>query len=327
MRAAGYEARGPAHDVLKVVELPDPHPGAGEVRIRIARSGINPGDTKKRAPWLGNSSPAYPLVIPHSDGAGVVDEIGKGVALSVGARVWCFGAQSYRAFGTAAEYVVLPESLVVPLPEHASFAAGACLGIPGITSHRLVFQGGPVNGRRVLVQGGAGAVGALAVRLAHAGGAEVFATVRDAAQADAAREAGAAHVFTTKGDALVSDVLAATSQKGVDRIIEVAFAANVRADEKMLAVGGCIASYATNEDEPTIPFWPLLFKDMTIYLCGSDDVPLDAKREAAKALDALIAAGWSGPVIAEELPLESIADAHDAVDRGARGRVLLRISG
>ncbi len=325
MRAAWYESRGPAAEVLRVGEIPDPHAGPGEVRIRIARSGINPGDVKKRAPWLGYTVPAYPRIIPHSDGAGTVDEVGAGVQLTVGARVWCFGAQSYRAFGTAAEYVVVPEALAVALPERASFAAGACLGIPGITAHRLVFHGDPVRGRRVLVQGGAGAVGALAVRLAVAGGAEVIATVRDAAQVEAVRAAGASHVLTTRGDELVVEVLAATEGRGVERIVEVAFAANVEVDTRLLAVGGTLASYATDAEQPKIPFWPLLFKDASIYLCGSDEVPLTAKREAATALNALLAQGWDGPPAGEELPLERIAEAHETVDRGARARVLLAL--
>ena len=327
MRAAWYESRGPAAEVLSVGEMPDPHPGPGEVRIRVARSGINPGDVKKRAPWLGYSKPAYPRIIPHSDGAGVIDEVGAGVQLAVGTRVWCFGAQSYRAFGTAAEYVVVPEALAVALPESASFAAGACLGIPGITAHRLVFHGDPVRGRRVLVQGGAGAVGALAVRLAAAGGAEVIATVRDEAQVAEVRAAGASRVLTARGDALVEAVLAVTDGDGVDRIVEVAFAANVEVDTKMLAIGGTLAAYATDAEEPRLPFWPLLFKDATIYLCGSDDVPLPAKREAAMALNALLENGWDGPPVGAELPLDAIVSAHEAVDRGARTRVLLAVRG
>ena len=159
MRAAWYERQGPAREVLKVGIMADPTPGPGEVRIRMAASGINPGDIKKRQNAFGYGMP-YPRVIPHSDGAGHVDLVGEGVAADwIGRRVWCYGAQSYRPFGTAAEYTVVPASQAVPLPDGVSFEQGACLGIPGITAHRCVHAAGPVEGRTVLVQGGAGAVG------------------------------------------------------------------------------------------------------------------------------------------------------------------------
>src|SRR3954469_9718129 len=167
MKAAWYETQGAARDVLVVGEMPDPEPGPAEVRIRVAASGINPGDVKKRQNAFGYGMP-YPRVIPHSDGAGTIDRVGDGVAASrVGERVWCFGAQSYRPFGTAAEYVVVPSEQAVPLPAGVSFEQGACLGIPGITAHRAVHAGGEVDGRVVLVQGGAGAVGQCAVALAR----------------------------------------------------------------------------------------------------------------------------------------------------------------
>src|SRR5262245_10920967 len=159
MRAAWYDKQGPASEVLMVGEMPDPVPGAGEVRIRITSSGINPGDIKKRQDAFGYGM-AYPRVIPHSDGAGTVDQVGDGVSSAwIGRSVWCHGAQSYRPFGTAAEFTVVPVDEVAPLPENVSMDQGACLGIPGITSHRAVHIGGSVTGRTVLVQGAAGAVG------------------------------------------------------------------------------------------------------------------------------------------------------------------------
>ncbi len=153
MKAAWYEKQGPARNVLVVGEMDDPHPGIGEVRIRVAASGVNPGDVKKREDAFGIGM-AYPRVIPHSDGAGTVDAVGEGVSEEwLGRRVWCYGAQSYRPFGTAAEYTVLPLKQVVPLPKNVSMEQGASLGIPGITAHRAVHVGGPVEGRTVLVQG------------------------------------------------------------------------------------------------------------------------------------------------------------------------------
>ena len=173
MRAAWYEKQGPAREVLKIGEMADPTPGPGEVRIRMVASGINPGDVKKRQNAFGYGMP-YTRVIPHSDGAGHVDLVGEGVSADwVSQRVWCYGAQSYRPFGTAAEYTVVPVEQAVPLPEGVAFEQGACLGIPGITAHRCVHAAGPLEGRNVLVQGGAGAVGLCAVQLARRAGASV----------------------------------------------------------------------------------------------------------------------------------------------------------
>src|SRR5262245_52396482 len=195
MRAAWYEKQGPAQEVLVVGEMPDPTPGPGEVRIRLAVSGINPGDVKKRQDAFGYGM-SYPRVIPHSDGAGVVDQVGAGVPPEwLGRRVWCYGAQSYRPFGTAAEYTVVPVKLAVPRAETVPMEHGACLGIPGITAHRTVHAAGPVQGRTVLVQGGAGAVGLCAVQLAHRAGAYVIATVRSASDEPSVRQAGADEVL------------------------------------------------------------------------------------------------------------------------------------
>jgi NADPH2:quinone reductase len=177
MKAAWYEKQGPAGQVLKVGEMPDPSPGLGEVRIRVTASGVNPGDTKKRGDAFGVGMP-FPRVIPHSDGAGHIDQVGEGVPPQwVGRPVWCFGAQSYRPFGTAAEFTVVPLDHVTPLPKNVSMEQGACLGIPGITGHRAVHADGSVNGRTVLVQGAAGSVGICAVALARHAGAHVIGTV------------------------------------------------------------------------------------------------------------------------------------------------------
>ena len=165
MRAVWYDRQGPASDVLQIGELPDQEPGPGEVRVRVRYSGVNPGDTKKRRGWLGSSMP-YPRVIPHSDAAGVVDAVGEGVTRDrVGRRVWVYGAQSYRPFGTAAQYTVVPGQLAVDLPDDVPDDVGACLGIPGITAHRAVFGDGPVAGATVLVHGVLEGVASLAASL------------------------------------------------------------------------------------------------------------------------------------------------------------------
>lgn len=324
MKAAWYERQGPARDVLIVGEMPDPIPGPGEVRIRLAVSGINPGDIKKREDAFGYGM-SFPRVIPHSDGAGTVDAVGEGVAEAwIGRRVWCFGAQSYRPFGTAAEYTVVPLQQAVPLPDGVPIEQGACLGIPGITAHRAVHVAGPVDGRTVLVQGGAGAVGLCAVQLAYRAGALVIATVRSAADEAAVRRAGATVVVIPSAD-LVGQIQA-HAPNGVDHIVEVAFGANITTDMEVLALGGSIASYASDVNMPQIPFWELLFKNARIFLVGSDDFPPEAKASAAQAIDDALAAGWPGFEIAERVPLEEIANAHELVEHPRRrGRVVVTL--
>src|SRR5438876_1210968 len=189
MRAAWYELPGPAAEVLQVGEMPEPEPSPGEVRVRVALSGVNPGDTKKRGDWTGAGIP-FPRIVPHSDGSGVIDAVGQGVDRSrIGQRVWVYGAQSYRPFGTAAERTVVPAEHAVDLPGEVRDEIGACLGIPGITAHRAIFGDGPVTGKTILVHGVLGAVGSLAAQLARWGGATVIGTVvheSDLDQVDAA---------------------------------------------------------------------------------------------------------------------------------------------
>lgn len=324
MRAAWYEKQGAASDVFEVGEIADPAPGPGDVRIRIAASGIHPGDIKKRQDAFGYGMP-YARVIPHSDGAGHIDLVGEDVAADwIGRRVWCYGAQSYRPFGTAAEYTVVPASQAVSLPDGVSFEQGACLGIPAITAHRSVHAAGPVDGRTVLVQGGAGAVGLCALQLARRAGATAIATVRTAADEFIARNAGAHHVVQGGPD-LVRQVRA-LARDGVDHIVEVAFGANITADMEMLAVGGSIATYATDVDTPAIPFWPLLFKNVRVDFLGSDDFTPADKEEAARAINEALIAGWGGMPIAERFPLDEIATAHERLEAPRqRGRVVIRL--
>jgi len=263
MKAAWYERQGRARDVVVVGEMNEPHPLAGEVRIRVAVSGVNPGDVKKRDEAFGVGMP-FPRVIPHSDGAGVIDAVGAGVSTDwVGKRVWCYGAQSYRPFGTAAEYVVVPLPLAVPLPNRVSMEQGACLGIPGITAHRAVHVGGSVAGRKVLVQGGAGSVGACAVQLAHRAGAHVIATCRSESDRQIASRAGADEVLVT--DNTLMERIRTLTPNGIDHIVEVAFAANIDADLELLSQGGSIATYATNAPKAEIPVWQLVFKNARMF--------------------------------------------------------------
>src|ERR1700756_2864264 len=221
MKAAWYEKQGPAREVLTVGEIPNPSPTAGEVRIRIAASGINPGDIKKRQDAFGYGM-AYPRVIPHSDGAGRIDQVGPGVNSEwMGRPVWCYGAQSYRPFGTAAEFTVVPVEQVAPLPDNVSMEQGACLGIPGITAHRAVHVAGAVNGRTVLVQGAAGSVGLCAVQLARFAGARVIGTVRSPSDAATAKNAGAHEVLVS--DKELTSRVRALAPDGIDNIVDGGF--------------------------------------------------------------------------------------------------------
>jgi len=324
MRAAWYDTQGAARQVLKVGTMPVPSPGPGEVRIRVTASGINPGDVKKRENAFGYGMP-YPRVIPHSDGAGVIDQVGVGIPTNlIGRRVWCFGAQTYRPFGTAAEYTVVPAAQAVPLPDGVSFEQGACLGIPGITAHRCLHTAGSIEGRTVLVQGGAGAVGTCAVQLARRAGALVIATVRSSADVSPAFNAGAHHVVRG-GPALVEGVRA-IAPGGVDHIVEVAFGGNLAADLELLALRGCIATYATDNAAPAIPVWPLLFKNIRVDFLGSDDFTPEAKAQAAQAVNEALEAGWRGLEISERFPLEAIARAHEHVESALRrGRIVLTV--
>lgn len=322
MKAAWYERQGPARDVLVVGEMPDRIPAAGEVRIRIATSGINPGDVKKREDTFGIGM-VYPRVIPHSDGAGTVDEVGDGVSSEwIGRRVWCYGAQSYRPFGTAAEFTVIPVDHIAPLPPSVSMEQGACLGIPGITAHRAVHVAGSVSGRIVLVQGAAGAVGLCAVALARYAGAHVIGTVRSAADESTARSAGAHEVVLSDHNLIART--RALAPDGIDHVVEVAFGANIETDVELLRQGGSIASYATDSPTPKIPFWQMVFKNVRVFFLGSDDFPREAKIQAAQDLNATLEAGWSGFEIAGRIPLADIARAHELVEHPMQpGRVVV----
>ncbi|HYB46225.1 MAG TPA: NADPH:quinone reductase, partial [Streptosporangiaceae bacterium] len=264
MIAAWYDRQGPPAEVLQVGELPAAEPGPGEVRVRLTVSGANPGDIKKRQGWLG-SPMAFPRIVPHSDGAGVIEGAGPGADPGrVGRRVWVYGAQSYRPFGTAAQATVVPEALAVDLPDAVSDEMAACFGIPGITAHRAVFADGPVSGQTVLVHGVRGSVSSLAAQLARWGGAAVIGTVRADAEAGQVSDRAADHVVSLQGDAVRA--IRRLAPAGVDRIVEVALSANADLDAQVSRNGTVLAVYASPKDRPELPFWPMLFNNLTIRL-------------------------------------------------------------
>lgn len=324
MKAAWYEEQGAARHVLTVGEMGEPRPLAGEVRIRIAASGVNPGDVKKRQNAFGVGMP-YLRIIPHSDGAGTVDAVGEGVSQEwIGRRVWCYGAQSYRPFGTAAEYTVVSLEQTIPLPENVPVEQGACLGIPGITAYRAVHVGGLVEGRTVLVQGGAGRVGAWAAQFAYRAGARVIATCRSEINKEIASRAGASDVLLI--DEKLAERILRLAPNGIDHIVEVAFGANIKLDAEVLAQGGSIATYATNVAVSQIPCWQLIFKNTRMFFVGSDDVPTEAKIEATRAINQSLTAGWQGLSIAEQFSLDDIAKAHEVVEHPTKsGCVIVAI--
>ena len=227
MKAVWYEQTGPAVDVLTYGEIETPVASPGEVRIRLEASGVNPADVGRRGGSYRTME--YPRVIPNSDGAGFVDQIGDGVTrFEIGDRVWLFnGQRNGRAFGTAAEYIALAEQLVTPLPDNLSFAEGATLGIPAMTAWCALFADGPIVGKTVLVTGGAGAVGHYAVQLAKWGGAQVIATVSSAMKGEQARRAGADLVVNYRDEDVVAKAMAFTGGRGVDRVVDVDFGGNI----------------------------------------------------------------------------------------------------
>ena len=268
----------------------------------------------------------FPRVIPHSDAAGVVDAVGSGVDPNrIGRRAWVYGAQSYRPFGTAAEFTVIPAHLAVDLPDEVSDEIGACLGIPGITAHRAVFADGSVAGLTVLVHGVLGGVSSLAAQLAHWGGATVIGTVRRSGDLQHVDSPAVSHVVALDQPGPAEAIRAHTSD-GVDRIIEVAFSDNIDLDAAVAKNNTIIAAYASRRDRPDFPFWPMLFNNMTIRLFGSDDFPAQAKQQAATDLTIAAASGAVSIPIGPPIPVEQAAEAHDRVDSGTRQRILLAVA-
>ncbi len=325
MKAIWYEGFGAAADVLVEGELEDPRPAAGEVRVRITASGVNPIDVKRRLGGRGEMT--APRVIPHFDGAGVIDAIGPGVPEDrVGERVWVYEAQWQRDSGTAAELVSLPSELAVPLPEDTSFAEGACLGIPALTAHRSVFSDGEVTGQVVLVTGGAGAVGRYAVQFAKLGGAEVIATVSGDEKADSARAAGATHVVNYRSEDVSERAREITDGRGVDRVVEVEFGGNLESSLAALKIGGSIAAYASQAaSEPKVPFYEFLYKSVTVHHVIVFLMPAEAKRRAVADITRWMTEGALGHHLGPSFGLDEAVAAHEAVEGGAFGKVVLEI--
>ena len=328
MKAAFYEKVGPAREVLQTAELPEPQPQAGEVRVRIEWSGVNPSDVKSRMGLRSKELP-FPRIIPHSDGAGVIDAVGAGVAKErVGQRVWTWNGAWGRPHGTACQQVCLPQAQAVALPEGVDGAAGACLGIPALTALHAVLMDGGVAGKTVFVAGGAGAVGHYAVQTAsQLGAARVIASVSTPEKAALAREAGADEIVFYKTEPLADRVLALTHGLGVDRIIELDFAANAEADLKMLRPGGECVVYGSGAPMMQLPFFPLIARNLQLkFFIVYNLAPPDRERAVA-TLTRMLQRGALRHNVAARLPLADIAAAHELVESGrAAGNVVLQVA-
>ena len=317
MKAVWYERTGPAADVLTFGEMPTPVANRGEVRVRLEASGVNPADVGRRGG--GYSAMEFPRVIPNSDGAGIIDQIGDGVTrLKVGQRVWLFnGQRNGRAFGTAAESIALAEHLVTPLPDGLSFAAGATLGIPAMTAWCCLNADGPILGQTVLVTGGAGAVGHYAVQLAKWGGARVIATVSSERKAEQARLAGADLTINYRNEDVAAKALAFTGQRGVDRVVDIDFGGNIATTLKLMAMNSTIAVYATNGDRnPVVPMRELMGKCITLRTLVLFALPPPLLAAAQADISKWLAGGTRIHNIAGHFALSETAQAHLAVEKG-----------
>ncbi|WP_230670294.1 NADPH:quinone reductase [Rathayibacter sp. Leaf248] len=336
MRAIVYTSTGPS-SVLSLVDREPAAPGDGQVRVRVVASGVNPTDWKARA----DGDLAFDEVVPNQDGAGVVDAVGAGVAdLAEGDRVWFFLAAHQRPTGSAQEYTVLPADRVVRLPAGIGFDVAASLGVPAMTAHRAltVHEEGParlspgaLSGRTVLVQGGAGAVGHAAIQLAAWAGATVIATVSSDAKAALATAAGAHHVLQYPDDAL-ADRIREIAPDGVQQIVEVAPAQNAALDVDVLANHGSIGYYANNNgDEFTIPIVRSFAKNarwqgLLLYTVGAEPLRAAAEDITAALVDGALPVGEDAGLPLTWFPLEETAAAHDAVEAGTTGKILIRVS-
>ena len=328
MNALCYDRTGAARDVLDMRELPRPDPRAGEVLVRIAVSGANPSDAKSRA---GTRGPApFALIVPNSDGAGRIEAVGAGVdPARVGQRVWLWNAAFGRPFGTAAEFIALPQEQAVALPDAAGYAAGACLGIPALTAHRCLFADGPIDGQDILVTGGAGSVGAYALQMAKLAGARrVIATTSGGKKAEHAGAMGADAVVNYQTEDTAAAILAATDGRGVDRIIEVEFGANLEVSRQVLKQNGVIASYGSmGNPEPVLPFYPMMFAAQTLRTVLVYILPPAARAQGIADLTGWLETSALKHPIDTRVPFPKGWAAHEACETNTRiGAALIDVA-
>jgi NADPH:quinone reductase len=322
MQAAYYERNGTARDVLTVGEIQTPHPGAGEVRVKLATSGVNPSDVKSRQGTTRKI--AFPRVVPHSDGAGVIDEVGDGVPKSrIGERVWVWNGQWKRAFGTAAEFIALPAAQAVKLPDNIDFEAGACLGIPAMTAIHAVALAELTERANLLISGGAGAVSQYAIQFAKAAGANVITTVSSPEKAKTAREAGADHTIDYKRENVGERVMQITDKRGVDAVIEMDLTGNAKLIPNVLRPKGSVIVYGTGV-EAALPAAFCLVNSIRLQFFLVYELSPKEREFAIEGISAALKSGeLLNRVTKPTFPLADIVGAHEAVERGTVGNVVV----
>jgi NADPH:quinone reductase len=323
MRAAYYEKNGPAAGVLTLGEVDTPRPARGEVRVRLVTSGVNPSDVKARAGLTRKI--AFPRVIPHSDGAGEIDMVGDGVDKSrIGERVWTWNGQWKRAFGTCAEYIVLPQAQAVRLPDHVGFEAGACLGIPAMTASHAIAVSGAAPGSTLMIAGGAGAVAHYAIQFAKARGATVITTVSSDEKAKIARTAGADYAINYQHEDVGARVMEIVGEEGVDAVIELDFAANAKLLPDVLRPGGTVVVYGTGAGVAEVPSFFFLVNAITLKFIFVYELTREERAAALAEIARLLERNRLVHNVALTLPLDDIVAAHEAVERGkAVGNVVV----
>jgi NADPH2:quinone reductase len=325
MRAAYYESNGTAREVLRLGEIDTPSAGPGEVRVKLATSGVNPSDVKSRQG--ATRKIAWPRVIPHSDGAGVIDQVGDGIAKSrLGERVWIWNGQWKRAFGTAAEYIALPAAQAVKLPHGVSFESGACLGIPAMTATHAVTLAHASKGTTLLIAGGAGAVAQYAIQFAKAQGATVLTTVSSPEKATAAREAGADHTIDYKRENVGERVMEITGKRGVDAVIEMDLAANTKLIPTVLRPKGSVIVYGTGAAEVALPAFFCLTQTIRLQFFIVYELDTGERERALATINRALTQGTLINRVAQPTyPLADAAAAHEAVERGTIGNVIVTL--
>lgn len=318
MKAAWYTQNGEAQDVMLVGELSTPSPQPGEVLVRLATSGVNPSDVKSRRARPVND----PLIVPHSDGAGVIEAVGADVpAARVGERVWIWNGQWQRPLGTCAEYIAVPAVQAVALPEGVDFAAGACMGIPGLTAVQAVILAerlaGDLRGQTVLVTGASSAVGHYITQMVTLAGGRVIGTVGSEVKAAHARTAGMQEAIFYKTESVPERVKALTNGRGADVIIDMDFSTTARwAAEGALAPHCQVVCYGSNALEVPLPFRPWLYQSMGVkFFLVYDLTPAD-RRVAVQRLSDMLVANQLQHSIGARFTLNQVAQAHRTVEAG-----------
>jgi NADPH2:quinone reductase len=327
MQAAYYTERGPAADVIEIGELPDPIPAAGEVHVRLATSGVNPSDVKSRSGANAPGQPMpFPRIVPHSDGAGVIDAVGPGVdAARIGERVWTWNAQWKRPFGTAASFITLPSEQAVRLPEHVAFDAGACLGIPAATAMQAIRLANVSAGMTVFISGGAGAVSHYAIQIAASRGARVITTVSGEEKAKIAADAGAAATINYRAENVGERVHALTGGRGAEALLELDLTVNAPLIPQVIAPHGTVVVYGMSSLDVSIPARAMLVNSIDMRFVFIYEIDASARTAVNEELTSLLERGALTHNIAAHYPLADTARAHEHVERGALGNVIVTL--